>query len=108
MKGCESLKIVRSIFAALLFIGTMGGYNPAFAANGIILKQELTPDSYCHLKFPSIREETLAEDHPILKVPNEGNLIDLYGPCDEDPVGRDQVHEQRIESQHRWEMEYGD
>lgn len=104
----ESLKIVRSIFAALLFIGKMGGYNPAFAANGIILKQELTPNSYCHLKFPAIREETLAGDHPVLKVPNEGNLIDFYGPCDEDPVGKDQVHEQRIENQHRWEMEYGD
>ena len=102
------MKIVKLIFAALLFICTMGGNNSAFAANGVILKQELTPDSYCHLKFPAIREETLAGDHPVLKVPNEGNLIDFYGPCDEDPVGKDQVHEQRIENQHRWEMEYGD
>lgn len=102
------MKIARPIFAALLFIGTMGGNNATFAANGIILKQEVTPGSYCHLKFPAIREETLAGDHPVLKVPNDGNLIDFYGPCDEDPVGQDQVREQRIENHHRWEMEYSD
>ena len=103
-----SMKIVRPIFAALLFICTRGGNNPALAANGVILKQEMTPGSYCHLTFPAIREETLAGNHQVLKVPNKGNLIDFYGPCDEDPVGKDQVHEQRIENQHRWEMEYGD
>jgi hypothetical protein len=103
-----SMKIVRAIFAPLLLICTMGGNNPALAANGVIFKQELTPDSYCHLTFPAIREETLAGNHPVLNVPNKGNLIDFYGPCDEDPVEKDQVHEQRIENQHRWEMEYGD
>ena len=103
-----SMKIVRPIFAALLFICTMGGNNPALAANGVIFTQELTPDSYCHLTFPAIREETLAGNHPVLKVPNKGNLIDFYGPCDEIPVGKDQVNEQRIENQHRWEMEYSD
>ena len=65
----------------------------------------MTPGSYCHLKFPAIREETLAGDHPVLKVPNEGNLTDFYGPGDEDTVGKDQVHEQRIENQHRWEFD---
>jgi hypothetical protein len=99
------MQIIRAIFAAFPLIGTMGGSNAAFAANGIILKQEVTPGSYCHLKFPAIREDTLARDHPVLKVPNEGNLIDFYGPCDEDPVGKDQVHEQRIENQHRWEFD---
>jgi hypothetical protein len=102
------MKIVGAIFAPLLLICTMGGNNPALAANGVIFTQELTPDSYCHLTFPAIREETLAGNHPVLKVPNKGNLIDFYGPCDEDPVEKDQVHEQRIENQHRWEMEYGD
>ena len=102
------MKIAGPIFAALLFIGTMEGNNATFAANGIILKQKVTPGSYCHLKFPAIREETLAGDHPVLKVPNDGNLIDFYGPCDEDPVGQDQVREQRIENHHRWEMEYSD
>jgi hypothetical protein len=99
------MKILRPVFAALLWIGTLGGYRAAFAADGIILKQEVTPGSYCHLKFPAIRDDTLAGHHPVLKVPNEGNLIDFYGPCDEDPVGRDQVHQQRIENQHRWEFD---
>jgi hypothetical protein len=99
------MKIVGPIFAALIFICTMGGNSAAFEADGVISEQELTPDSYCHLKFPAIREETLAGDHQVLKVPNDGNLIDFYGPCDEDPVGKDQVYEQRIENQHQREFD---
>ena len=99
------MKSIKPILAALLWIGTLGGYHAAFAADGIILKQEVTPGSYCHMKFPAIREDTLAKDHPVLKVPNEGNLIDFYGACDEDPVGKDQVHEQRIENQHQREFD---
>lgn len=36
------------------------------------------------------------------------DIIDFYGPCDEDPLGKDQVHEQRIENQHRWANDYED
>jgi hypothetical protein len=99
------MKIIKPILAALLLIGTLGGYHAAFAADGTILKQEVTSGGYCHMKFPAIREDTLAEDHLVLKVPNEGNLIDFYGTCDEDPVGKDQVHEQRIENQHQREFD---
>lgn len=76
------------------------------AKDGVIYKQELTPGSYCHLKFPAIREETLAGNHPVLKDPSDGDIIDFYGPCDEDPLGKDQVHEQKLENQHRWERAY--
>jgi len=48
------------------------------AANGVIYKQELTPGSYCHLKFLAIREETLAGNHPVLLDPDDGDIIDFY------------------------------
>jgi hypothetical protein len=33
-------------------------------------------------------------------------VIDFYGPCDENPRGQDQIQAQKLEDQHRWEMEY--
>jgi hypothetical protein len=39
--------------------------NTVMGADGIIYKQELTPDGYCRLMFPAIREETLK--HSLLK-----------------------------------------
>ena len=100
------MKTLKSVLSVLFLTGAMGSsIASAAGAEGVISKDALTDGSYCHLKFPAIREETLAGDHPVLKVPNEGNLIDFYGPCDEDPVGKDQVHEQRIENQHRWEFD---
>jgi hypothetical protein len=32
-----------------------------------------------------------------------GDLIDFYGPCDENPVGHDQVQEQKFELAHQME-----
>ena len=97
-----------SFLAGLLFIGSLGAINSATAADGIVSKDELTPGSYCHLKFPAIREETLAGDHPVLTDPSDGDIIDFYGPCDEDPLGKDQVHEQKLDHYHRFQHDYED
>ena len=112
------MKIATSFLAGLLLIGSLGASGTATAADrviskqelppGVIYKQELTPGSYCHLKFPAIREETLASDHPVLKDPSEGDIIDYYGPCDEDPLGADQVHEQKLDHYHRFQHDYED
>ena len=101
------MKIATTVLVAVLLTGTLGALESARGADGIIYKQELTPGSYCHLKFPAISEETLDSAHPVLTDPDDGDIIDYYGPCDEDPVGKDQVHEQKLEEQHRWEWEYG-
>jgi hypothetical protein len=53
------MKIVRSLLAVTVFFAAFDAINTALAAGGIISKQELTPDSYCHLKLPAIREDTL-------------------------------------------------
>ena len=56
-------------------------------AEGILLKEEYVPDSYCHQKLPAIRESSLAGDHPVLSAEE---TIDFYGPCNQDPLGKDQ------------------
>ena len=102
------MKTTTALLAGLLLAGTLGATRAAIAANGVIYKQELTLGSYCHLKFPAIRGRTLAGDHPVLKDPSEGDIIDFYGPCDEDPLGADQIHEQKLDHYHRFQHDYED
>ena len=102
------MKIATSILAAVLFTGTLGALNNAIAEDGILSKDQFTAGSYCHERFPAIRQGTLDSDQPALKGSSTGDVIDFYGPCDENPVGKDQVHEQKLEAQHRFEMEYSD
>ena len=102
------MKITTSFFAGMLLIGTLGMNSTAMAANGVLYKQELTPGSYCHLKFPAIRAQTLDSNHPVLKDSSGGDIIDYYGPCDEDPLGKDQVHEQKLDNYHNFQRDYED
>jgi hypothetical protein len=99
---------VTSFLAALLFAGTLGAFNNARAADGILSKDELTSDAYCHEKFPAIRQSTLGDDQPALKNSSTGEVIDFYGPCDEKPLGQDQLQTQQLEDDRRWEMESSD
>ena len=102
------MKIATSLLAAVLFTGTLGAFNNAIAEDGILQKDQLTGTSYCHEKFPATRQSTLGDDQAQLKNSGTGDVIDFYGPCNENPVGKDQVQTQRLEDQHRWEMEYSD
>jgi hypothetical protein len=107
-KEVRNMKIATSILAAVLFTGTLGAFNNVIAEDGILSKDSLTSDPYCHLKFPAIREETLGSAQPELKDSNTGDVIDFYGPCDENPVGKDQVYHQKLDDQLRWENEYAE
>ena len=102
------MKIATSILAAVLFTGTLGAFNNAIAEDGTISKDELTPGSYCHEKFPAMRQSTLDDNQPALKDSSTGDVVDFYGPCDENPVGKDQVQAQKIENEHRFENDYSD
>jgi hypothetical protein len=64
------------------------------ADNGVISTTEANEESYCHLKFPAIEPSTLGTDHPQLEDPNTGDIIDYYGPCDHDPLGKAEVESQ--------------
>lgn len=94
--------IAGASLAALLFIGAWGANSNAIAAEsnaagakGVLLKEEYVPDSYCHQKLPAIRENSLAGDHPVLSA---DEIIDFYGPCNQDPLGKDQLTAQRLEN----------
>jgi hypothetical protein len=105
-KEVKTMKIATSILAAVLFTGTLGALNNAIAEDGIISKDEFAGTGYCHEKFPSIARHTLGDDQPELS--SKGDVVDFYGPCDEKPLGQDQIQEQKLEDQHRLEMEYSD
>lgn len=51
--------------------------------------------SYCHLRFPANREQTLDSDKPELKPATTSDIIDFYGPCDHDPLGKDEIASQK-------------
>jgi hypothetical protein len=71
----------------------------AWAAEGIISKVADPTGSTCNLKFPAIREETLYWDRPMLKDSTDGDIIDFYGPCNYDPLGKESVARQRVQYQ---------
>ena len=88
------MKIAASILSGLLFIGTVGASSVALSADTILLKDEVVPGSYCHMRFPAVRLDTLGSDHPVLQDASTGDLIDYYGRCDENPLGQDQIQQQ--------------
>jgi len=102
----RKMKIATSLLAALLFSGTLGALNNAIAEDGILQKDQFAGTSYCHEKFPAIARNTLGNDQPELST--KGGVIDFYGPCDENPLGQDQIQAQKLDDQHRLEMEYSD
>jgi len=102
------MKNAKPLLAALLFLGNIAAGSTVLAADGVISKDELSTDSYCHEKFPAMSDKTVASDDPTLKSQGSGDVIDYYGPCNEKPTGKDQTEEQEIENQHRWANDYED
>src|SRR5262245_50355151 len=95
----------RASLTALLFIGAWGASNHALGEDstapspqGVLLKDAYALGSYCHEKVPAINEGSLAGDHPALSAEEK---IDSYGPCNQDPLGKDQLTKQRLESSDR-------
>jgi hypothetical protein len=84
---------VKKIFFSLMALAALNS-GPSWPAEGVISKVTLS-ENYCHLKFPSIREETLYWDRPVLKDATQGDIIDFYGPCDYDPLGKREIERQR-------------
>jgi hypothetical protein len=70
-----------------------------WAAEGIILKVPDATGQFCHLKFPAMRVDTLSWNRPVLKDPSEGDIIDFYGPCDYDPLGKEEIQRQKRDVQ---------
>ena len=86
------MKIATSFLAAVLFTGALGSINTAMERGWCDLEDELATDSYCHEKFHAMM---IRASIPITRVlNNSGPVIDFYGPCNENPVGKDQIQDQ--------------
>lgn len=89
------MKRIGATLSILVLAGSLAGSAIA-AEDGFLLKERASNSSnYCHMKFPAIKEGTLAGKHPQLKDASSGDIIDFYGPCDESPTGQHQILAQR-------------
>ena len=64
-------------------IGSLAAVNSAVAADGVIEKDPLSADAYCHEKFASVDPGTLPTNEPDLMNSTGGDTVDFYGPCNE-------------------------
>jgi hypothetical protein len=80
----------------------------SWTAEGIISKVPDSSGIYCNLKFPAIKEDTLTSNRPQLKDPSEGDIVDFYGPCDYDPLGKEEVQRQKGDIQREKHRIFGD
>jgi hypothetical protein len=104
-EGDKMMKRIGPIVSAMVLVGALAG--SAIAADGVLVKEE-GGENYCHMKFPAMRQRTLASDDPQLKRSDTGDVIDFYGACDESPTGKDQVISQKQEEQFRFGRAYED
>ena len=92
------MKSIQLLLSALLFTGTLGlSAEPLLgqvSVQRVLSVVALPASNYCHMKFPAIRQETLGWDHPVLKDADSGDIIDFYGPCNHDPLGKDEIKTQ--------------
>lgn len=101
------MKTIR-LLAVLLVAVTMSGITAPLPAADVILKVASEKGDYCHLKFPAIREDTLFWDRPLLQDPKAGEIIDFYGPCDHDPLGKEEIVAQRDQRRRERSEKAGD
>ena len=92
-----------AIFAAAFGVGVSRAN--ALDSQNDCVQSSVEDGSYCHMKFPAVRQSTLNTDNPQLKV-GSGDLVDYYGPCSHDPLSKDELISQRNELNLQWEMNY--
>ncbi len=103
------MKTIKSVLSVLFVAGAMvSSLASTASAERVISKDVLTEGSYCHMKFPAIDEASLSTKHPFLKSSDTGDVIDFYGPCDHDPLGKDEINAQKRDNEHRRDRGYSD
>jgi hypothetical protein len=105
-KEVKHMKIATSFLSALFIVGALGVSDTPATAE-VLSKVELG-SNYCHLRFPAIRKDTLNSDRPVLKDPSSRDIIDYYGPCDHDPLGKDEIASQKRRAEEERELPEGD
>jgi hypothetical protein len=105
-KGGEIMKSLKTNLSMLLVFGVLGTSGAALAAS-VEVEGQLAPGGYCHEKFPAMTGRSLGDNQPQLKQSTTGDVIDYYGPCGEDPTGKDQIATQKLEHYHQMEGSRG-
>jgi hypothetical protein len=95
------MKNLKPLLSAVLLSGAIGFSTTPAQAPRIISKFQLDRGNYCHMKFPAIEEKTLGTSHPMLKDPALGDIVDFYGSCDHDPLGKDEIWAQLLDHKRR-------
>ena len=97
VKIMERIGVVISLLA---LVGSLGfSIADLWGAEGVIRRVPVPGSNYCRLRFPAIREDTLYSGRPVLKDPSDGDIVDFYGRCDYDPLGKEEVARQRAQLQ---------
>jgi hypothetical protein len=101
------MKSIKLLLTGMILTGALGlTAVPTRAQTAVISKDVLTDGTYCHEKFESIREDTLASAQSVLK--DVDDIVDFYGPCNHDPLSKEEIQAQKIEEQHRFAHDYED
>jgi hypothetical protein len=99
----EEIRIMKRIGLLVSLLGLVGSFSLGIAhlwgAEGVIRRVPVPGTNYCRLRFPAIREDTLYSGRPVLKDPSDGDIVDFYGRCDYDPLGKEEVARQRAQLQ---------
>jgi hypothetical protein len=84
-----------------------GAHQPKGVKPGVIGAVALNKEgTYCHLRFPAIRPSTITSAKPTLKPVASDDIIDFYGACDYDPVGKEEVLKQKQMYEQRMDNQY--
>jgi len=102
------MKITKILPELLLLAGTLAAGAASAGEGGVLAKAQAVLGNYCHMKFLSIRENTLEQKRPVLKDASSGDIIDFYGTCNHDPLGKEEIQRQRDEQQRRFSHEYSE
>ena len=78
-----------SLVTNLLLSSTLFWGVPSAGGQEEIVRVPADTTSYCHMKFPPIREDTLFSVDPLLNE-SAGNIVDFYASCHHDPLD---IHE---------------
>jgi hypothetical protein len=96
----KSMERIGVLVSLLGLVGSLGlSIAQLWGAEGVIRRVPVPGTNYCRLRFPAIREDTLYSGRPVLKDPSDADIIDFYGPCDYDPLGKEEVARQRAQLQ---------
>jgi hypothetical protein len=102
------MKTSKLFLAVLVLSGNVvATYTLAGANNipGLVTKDGVVSESHCRMQTKTSTPESFLGMPPLLNVPNSGELIDYYGPCDETPIGQSDLDTQRLD-QYGWENNY--